>query len=72
MLLILNEGLEKQYEKVKSLESPKSFAKKNIKFNGKKYDQSSEFLKEYYGGKNSQKLVDNIKVIKGMNMENYI
>lgn len=37
MLLILNEGLEKQYEKVKSLESPKSFAKKNIRFNGKKY-----------------------------------
>lgn len=64
MLLILNEGLEKQYEKVKSSESPKSFAKKNIKFNGKKYDQSSDFFKEYYGGKNIKNLVDDIKKYK--------
>lgn len=28
ILLILNEGLEKEYEKVKSIESPKVFAKK--------------------------------------------
>ena len=52
ILLILNEGLLKEFEKVKSIESPKSFAKKNIKYNGKKYDQSSLFLKNYYGGKN--------------------
>ena len=64
MLLILNEGLEKEYEKVKSLESPKMFAKKNIKCNGQKYDQSSEFLKNYYGGKNVKKLINNIKKYK--------
>ena len=64
MLLILNEGLEKEYEKVKNEKSPKEFAKENIKYNGRKYDQSSEFLKEYYGGKNINNLINNIKKYK--------
>lgn len=64
MLLIINEGLEKNYEKVKGQESPKSFVKKNIKFNGKRYDQSCEFLKTYYGGKNVNNLVTSIKKYK--------
>lgn len=64
MLIILNEGLEKEYEKVKSLESPKTFAKKNIRYNGKKYDQSSEFLEDYYGKDNVKKLIANIKKYK--------
>lgn len=64
MLLIINEGLEKEYEKVKSKMSPKSFAKKNISLNGWKYDQSTEFIKEYYGGYNVKNLVDNIKKYK--------
>lgn len=64
MLLILNEGLEREYEKVKSSESPKSFAKKNIKCNGRKYDQSSEFLQMYYGGNNVVNLIANIKQYK--------
>lgn len=64
MLLILNEGLEKEYEKVKSSESAKAFAKKNIKFNGKKYDQSSDFFKAYYGGTNINNLINNIKKYK--------
>ena len=64
MLLILNEGLEKEYEKVKTLESPKIFAKKNIKYNGRKYDQSSEFLEMYYGGDNVENLILNIRKYK--------
>ena len=64
MLLILNEGLEKEYEKVKSFQSPKTFAKKNIIYNGKKYDQSSEFLEAYYGGPNVINLINNIKKYK--------
>ena len=64
MLLILNEGLEREYEKVKSSESPKSFAKKNVRYNGRKYDQSSEFLKMYYGGSNVTNLISNIKQYK--------
>lgn len=64
MLLILNEGLEREYEKVKSSESPKMFAKKNIKYNGRKYDQSSEFLAMYYGKDNVVNLIANIKQYK--------
>ena len=62
ILLIINEGLLKDYEKVKSIESPKTFAKKNIKFNDKKYDQSSDFLKNYYSDIN--KLIKNLKEYK--------
>lgn len=64
ILLIINENLFKDYEKVKNIESPKTFAKKKIKLNGKKYDQSSEFYKEYYGGNNINNLVKNIKKYK--------
>lgn len=64
MLLILNEGLEKEYEKVKSSQSPKIFAKKNIKYNGRKYDQSSEFLEMYYSKDNIHHLIANIKKYK--------
>lgn len=64
MLLILSEGLEKEYEKVKSKMSPKSFAKSNIRMNGRKYDQSSEFIKLYYGGCNVNSLIESIKKYK--------
>ena len=60
ILLIINEGLIKDYEKVKTNESPKVYAKKNIKLNDKKYDQSSDFLNDYYGGKNVKNLIENI------------
>lgn len=64
MLLILNECLEKEYEKVKKSQSPKIFAKENIKYNGQKYDQSSEFLRIYYGGNNINKLISSLKKYK--------
>lgn len=64
MLIILGEKLEKEYEKVKSIQSPKTFAKKNIKLNGKFYDQSSNFLEEYYSGSNIKKLILSIKKYK--------
>ena len=61
MLLILNESLEQQYEKVKNEQSPKTFAKRNIVFNSKKYNQSGEFLMQYYGGERITNLIANIK-----------
>lgn len=64
MLLISNEGLEKEYEKVKSNMSPKDFAKKNISYNRKKYNQSSKFLEEYFGGANVINLIESIKKYK--------
>lgn len=49
MLLIISEGLLKEYEKVKSNVKAKDFAKKNISYNHKKYDNSCAFYREYYG-----------------------
>lgn len=60
MLLIIAEGLEKEFDKVKSKVSPKEFAKANIKCNKKPYDNSSKFYEEYFGD-NIDKLVDSIK-----------
>lgn len=48
MLLILSEGLENDYEKVKSSMNPKTFSKKNIKYNRKKYNNSTLFFYEYF------------------------
>lgn len=64
ILLIINEKLEREYEKSKSKKSPKSFAKEYIKCNGIKYDQTKEFLEMYYGGKNVKNLISNIKKYK--------
>lgn len=49
MLLIISEGLVKEYEKVKSSVRPKVFAKEHIRCNQKKYDNSSQFDRDYYG-----------------------
>lgn len=70
MLLILNEGLENVYEKEKNKITPKNFAKKNITYNGKKYDQSSKFLEEYFGGKNVMNLIKSIKKYKSYKRHN--
>ena len=50
MLLIISEGLVKEFEKVKSKTSPKSFAKANIVYKRKRYDNSTQFFADYYGG----------------------
>lgn len=65
MLLIYNENLINEYLKVKSKISPKDFAKSNIIYKGHKYDNSTKFYEEYYGGEdNKGKLVNNIKGLK--------
>ena len=48
LLLIINEGLIAQYEKVKSTTSPKSFAKTHIKLNGKRYKNTREWVITYF------------------------
>ena len=68
MLLIINEKLLAKQRK--SREKVKIFAKKNIKFNGKSYDQSTKFFEEYYGGKNIEKLVQNIIEYKRIKKHN--
>lgn len=62
ILLIINEGLYKKY--VRSKEKPKTFAKKNIFYNNRRYNQSNEFLLDYYSGKRIDLLIKNLKEYK--------
>lgn len=48
MLLIIAENKVAEFEKVKSKQKPKSFCKKNVSFNRKKYDNSTAFFEEYF------------------------
>lgn len=48
MLLILGEGLLKEFEKVKSSISPKAFAKMYIKKGRRRYDNSTAFYHDYF------------------------
>jgi hypothetical protein len=63
MLLIISEGLSKEYEKVKSSLKPKTFAKEHIWCNRKRYDNSSQFYIDYYGS-NCDKLIGSIREYK--------
>ena len=60
ILLIISENLLKEYEKQKTYDSPKEFAKARIKVGKRKYDNSTQFYSEYYGS-NIQGLVNSIK-----------
>ena len=60
MLFLLAEGLEKDYEKVKSTTKPKDYAKEHISIGKKKYDNSTAFYTEYFGN-NPELLVECIK-----------
>lgn len=48
MLLILAEGLEKAYVKVKSKTRAKTFAKENVTAGGRNYDNSTAFYRLYF------------------------
>lgn len=63
MLLIISEGLVLEFDKIKSKMSPKEFAKKHIKYGRRKYDNSTQFYRDYYGT-NPDKLVKAIKEYK--------
>ena len=67
MLLIISEGLVKEYEKVKSTVKPKTFAKEHISCNRRQYDNSSQFYKDYYGADCSKLLwaIREYKRVKG-------
>ncbi|MGI6501358.1 MAG: GNAT family acetyltransferase [Anaerostipes sp.] len=49
MLLIIAEKQFDDYEKVKSTIKPKTFAKNNIKYGRKKYNNSTSFYMDYFG-----------------------
>ena len=61
MLLIIHEGLFKEYQKVKSTKKPKVFAKENIKHNGVRYNNTSEWIKQYFEEVELKKLLSEYK-----------
>ena len=63
MLLNIVENLISEYEKVKSSITPKEFAKANITYRRKKYDNSTQFYKDYFNT-HPDKLVNAIKEYK--------
>ena len=66
MLLIISEGLVKEFEKIKTKVAPKAFAKQNVSFNRNRYDNSSRFYRDYYGSE-PQKLINAIREYKRIN-----
>jgi len=68
ILLIINEELYQDF--LKSKKKPKDYAKEKITYNKKKYDQSNEFLLEYYNGARINQLVNNIKKYKQLKKHN--
>ena len=57
ILLIINEGLYREYDKVKSKKKPKIFAKEKIKFNGKKYNNTYKWINSYFSNVDIKKLL---------------
>ena len=63
MLLILAEGLEAEFEKVKAgknKRSAKNFSKEHIFAGRKRYDNSTQFYYDYFG-EQPEKLVEAIR-----------
>lgn len=63
MLLIISEGLDADFEKEKSKKSPKIFSKEHIVYHRTRYDNSTDFYRNYYGDR-IDLLVDSIKRYK--------
>lgn len=66
MLLIIAEGEEAEFEKIKAGKhrmKPKDFCKANVVHNRKRYDNSTQFYKNYFGS-DIEKLVDVIRKYK--------
>lgn len=63
MLLLISEGLDAEFEKEKSKKSPKIFSKEHIVYHRTRYDNSTDFYRNYYGDR-IDLLVDAIKRYK--------
>lgn len=64
MLLIIAEGLVKEYEKVKSTRKAKPFVKANITYNKTRYTNSSKWIKAYFDAKSKEEIVMILKEYK--------
>lgn len=62
-LLLIEEELVDDYYK-SSFKDPKSYARSNISFNGKKYDVSPRWLKSYFSVHNPKEIIHEYRRIK--------
>jgi hypothetical protein len=73
MLIIISEGLYDEYQKVKSKKKTKVFAKENIKFNGKRYTNSQDWIKGYFDeDKILKSLMEYKRISKHKNIDFYL
>lgn len=73
MLIIISEGLYNEYQKVKSKKKSKVFAKENIKYNGKRYTNSQEWIKGYFNkDKILKSLMEYKRISKQKKQERYL
>ena len=63
MLLIIAEGLTKEFEKTKSSTTPKEFAKQHIRIGNNRYNNTTQFFRDYFGNR-PEVLVGAIKEYK--------
>lgn len=66
ILLIIAEGLLREFEKVKAHTTPKAFAKQYVKYNRTRYNNSTKFYDDYFGD-DCRFLVDAIKQYRQLN-----
>ncbi len=72
ILLIINEGMYNKFIKTcRDKSQTKEFAKDNIIYNGVRYNQTNNFLMDYYGGKGVESLVNNIKEYKRLKKKSH-
>lgn len=63
MLIIINEDLYNSFQKVKSSKKASTFTKENVTYNGKKYNKSQVWIREYFYDKDLKSILHKYKQI---------
>jgi hypothetical protein len=61
MLVIISDGSYDDYQKVKSHVKPKQYAKGHILMNGKRYDNSQQWIRDYFVNRDLKSILNTYK-----------